>query len=76
MFGADRVPLFLSARVICLTLAVESKRRNAANAVKSMRAIANRTEARKKELSDSKGVVFSLDFRGHIEVNFSFVSTI
>jgi hypothetical protein len=39
MFGADRVPLF-PARVIRLTLTVESKSRDAANATKSMRVIA------------------------------------
>jgi len=54
------------ARVIRLTLTVESKSQDAASASKSMRAVA-RTEARKKLESDSKGVVFSLDFRGHIE---------
>jgi hypothetical protein len=51
-----------------LTLTVESKSRDAASASKSMRAVA-KNEARKKvKKSDSKGVVFSLDFRGHIEV--------
>jgi hypothetical protein len=39
MFGADRV-LYYPARVIRLTLTVESKSRDAANASKSMRAIA------------------------------------
>lgn len=49
MFGADRVMPILAARVICLTLAVESKSRNAAGATKSMRAIEKNGSKKKKE---------------------------
>jgi hypothetical protein len=64
MFGADRAPL-LTARVIRLTLTVESKSQDAASAATSMCAIA-KNGSKKKLKSDSKGVVFSLGFRGHI----------
>jgi hypothetical protein len=66
MFGADRVTFF-PARYIRLTLTAESKSQDAANASKSIRAVA-KNGSKKKVGTDSKGVVFSLDFRGHIEV--------
>jgi hypothetical protein len=46
MFGADRVPIF-SGACYRLTLTVESKSRNAANAYKSMRAVV-KNESKKK----------------------------
>jgi hypothetical protein len=46
MFGADRVSLY-PARVIRLTLTVESKSRDAACASKSMRAVAKNGSKKK-----------------------------
>jgi hypothetical protein len=49
MFGADRVPIF-SGACYRLTLTVESKSRNAANASKSMRAVAKNGSKKKVEI--------------------------
>jgi hypothetical protein len=49
MFGADRV-LDFSARVIRLTLTVESKSQNAADASKSVRAITKNGSKKKVEI--------------------------
>jgi hypothetical protein len=58
---------FFPARVTRLTLTVESKCQFATLLFRPC-ICHRRTEARKTE-SDSKGVVFSLDFRGHIDVS-------
>ena len=52
-----------------LTLKVESKRQTAEPFAYALRSI---TKNGRKEKSDSMGVLFSLDFLGHIEVRGSF----
>ena len=72
MFGADRALWVLPARVICLTLTLESKSQSAAPVAFAL-LIRVKNGSKKKKKSDSKGVLFSLGFLGHIDVRFFYL---
>ena len=67
MFGADRVPNRFSRRVLLSDAQGRKQKPNRRPRCLGIAPVSEERKKRKQE-SDSKGVLFSLDFRGHIEV--------
>jgi hypothetical protein len=67
MFGADRVSNHISRRVLSSDAHGRKQKPNRRPCYLGIASVSEERMKRKQE-SDSKGVLFSLDLRGHIEV--------